>query len=190
MIKIGVISDTHLVSGKCGLRKLAAQVVSKSMDGFELIRLIAETQFKNNVERIIHCGDIVDFEVIELLEEYAPVDAVCGNMDGPELRGRLPEKKVIDIEGHSIGIIHGWGSPNGIMGRIRNEFGDIQALVYGHTHAPMNRKLDGVLFFNPGSPIDKRFGPFRAVGMLYINRDGITGEIIKVEDLRKINSCS
>ncbi len=180
-MKVGVISDTHLVAGGWGFRKLAASVVSKSARGFDYLEEVAREHFKGKVDRIFHAGDIMDMEVIELLEEFAPVDAVSGNMDGANLRERLPIKKVIELEAHRIGLIHGWGSQTGILGRITKEFQDVCAIVFGHTHQPMNNVMDEILYFNPGSAIDKRFAPYRSIGILTVEPDTIYGEIIKLE---------
>jgi hypothetical protein len=52
--------------------------------------------------------------------------------------------------------------------------------VFGHTHYPVNRKIDGVYFFNPGSAVDKRFAKSRSIGILEIGTD-IAGRIIPIE---------
>ncbi len=179
-MKVGVISDTHLVSGGFGVRKLAAQIMSKSRQGFDCLNEIAEKHFKDKVDLILHAGDLVNMEVVDLLEQFAPVDAVSGNMDHSDVTMRLPVKRVIELEGHRVGLIHGWGSPTGMINRIRNEFDDVCAIVFGHTHKPMNDVLDDTLFFNPGSAMDRRFAPFRSVGILTVDPDSITGEIIKL----------
>jgi hypothetical protein len=98
-----------------------------------------------------------------------------------DLRQSLPIKRVIEIEGHRIGLIHGWGAPTGIIERIRKEFDDVHAIVFGHTHTPMNQMLDNIFFFNPGSPIDRRFAPYRSIGILNIEGDAMRGEIIKLD---------
>jgi len=180
-MKVGVISDTHLVSGGLGFRKLAAQVVSKSREGFDYLQNIVEKNF-GDVERILHAGDLVDMEVIDLLEEFAPVDAVSGNMDPSDVRNNLPIKKIIEIEGRRIGLIHGYGSPTGIVGRISGEFDDAHAIVFGHSHSPMNDMIGDTLFFNPGSPTDRRFAKHRSIGILNVTPDSIRGEIIKLGD--------
>lgn len=181
-MKVGVISDTHLVSGGFGLRKAAAQLISKSRQGFDYLEKIIDKYF-SDVEKILHAGDLVDLEVLELLEQKAPVEAVRGNMDSGEIARQLPIKKVLAIEGRKIGLIHGWGAPTGIVERIRKEFDDkIEVIVFGHTHSPMNTKFGDVLFFNPGSPIDRRFAPYNSIGILHVSADSIEGEIIKLEE--------
>ena len=178
-MKVGVIADTHLVAGGFGLRKAAVQLISKTRQGFDYLQEVVDEHFKG-VDRILHAGDLVDMEVMELLEEIAPVDAVRGNMDNSSGTRQLPIKKVVTIEGHRIGLIHGWGAPTGIVDRIRKEFDDVKTIIFGHTHTPMNSIMDGILFFNPGSPIDRRFAPYNTIGRLHIEPDELSGEIIRL----------
>ena len=106
-----------------------------------------------DVEMIIHAGDITSQVVLDELEKFGTVEAVRGNMDRTNLP-LLPEKKVLDIKGNRIGVMHGWGAPKRIRERLRDRFEDVDAIVYGHTHEPFNEIVDGVLFFNPGSPTE------------------------------------
>ncbi len=62
---VGLISDTHVP-------KRAAKVPQKVFDIFQ------------NVDFIIHAGDLVELSVIDELEQAAPVLAVHGNMDSPK----------------------------------------------------------------------------------------------------------
>jgi len=178
-MKIGVISDTHIVTGGFGFRKVATQVIYKNKPELNYLREIVEKHFKG-VERILHAGDLVEQEVLDLLEETAPVDAVCGNMDHGEMSAKLPVKKVLTLDGMRIGLIHGWGAPSGIVERVRREFKDVEAIVFGHTHSPINSLIGGVLMFNPGSPTDRRFAPFNSIGLLNIDSGKIAGEIIRL----------
>jgi predicted phosphodiesterase len=67
-IVVGVVSDTHL-----------------PRFGRRLPQPLADGLKSAAVERIFHCGDHTTALAIALLEEIAPVDAVVGNNDGPEL---------------------------------------------------------------------------------------------------------
>ena len=78
------------------------------------------------------------------------VKAVHGNMDSSEVRSLLPEKVVLEINGKRIGIIHGSGGPWGIENKLREQFSDVDAIVYGHTHQARNEIIENVLYFNPG----------------------------------------
>ena len=156
-VKIGVLSDTH-----------AAEYSE------ELAR-IAELHF-NNVELILHAGDMVDLSVLDALHPKK-VEAVAGNMDSQGVRNKYPVKQVVSVGGFRIGLIHGWGSPRGIEERIRQEFADVDCIVYGHTHAAACHESNGILFFNPGSAMEKRYTKSNSVGILEIGTT-VTGKII------------
>jgi len=156
-IKIGVISDTHQSGYDEGLKKLADDYFS-------------------DVNFIIHAGDLVDLGVLDVFAGRE-VKAVCGNMDYPSVREKLPEQLFFAAGGFNFGVIHGWGAPWGIEEKILAKTGRRDCIIYGHTHSPVCRENDGVLFFNPGSPTDKRFAPHRSIGILEIDK-GVSGRII------------
>jgi len=158
--KIGVLSDTHLTAPDDGIRALA------------------RTHFAET-DLILHAGDLVDLSVLDAFAGRE-VRAVCGNMDGPRVRQVLPEQLVLDISGFRIAVIHGWGSPDELEQRIAQKLNDVDCIVYGHSHYPANRIINGVLFFNPGSATDRRFAKSRSVGLLEI-ASGITGTIMDLE---------
>jgi len=161
-MKIAVLSDTHIPYS-------ASQLPEKVLETLE------------KTDAIIHAGDFQDISVVELLEAMGDFYGVCGNMDPPEIRQLLPQKRIVTIAGFSIGIMHGWGSPNGLEDRIFQSFDQDKphVIVYGHSHRPSNSTANGVLFFNPGSATDIRFAPFPSMGILTIGKK-ITGEIIKL----------
>jgi putative phosphoesterase len=160
-MKIGIISDTHL----------------RFRD--EQLERIVEDHFAD-AEIILHAGDLVCLDILDVFAGKE-VYAVSGNMDSEEVVRSLPVKRIIKIRDHRIGLIHGWGDPLGIEDRIRAEFEDVACLVYGHTHRPVNQKKMGTLFFNPGSPTDRRFSPYNSVGILDVN-ETIHGKIIRLEE--------
>jgi putative phosphoesterase len=158
-MKIGVIADTHL----------------KSRD--DRLKWIADAYF-GDVDIIIHAGDLVNLAVLESFDGRE-VKAVSGNMDSDEAREILPDKLILDIEGVRMGIIHGWGMPFGLEGKLRKKFDDIDCLIYGHTHHACNRVKEGILYFNPGSATDRKFTNHNTIGILEIG-DGIKGRIIEI----------
>jgi putative phosphoesterase len=151
-VKIGVLSDTHVTA----FAEIPSQIV----------------QTLAGVDLIIHTGDFVVRDVLEGLKRLGEVKAVRGNMDSGELKRILPEKEVMVIEGKKVGIIHGWGAPDGIDERVRGMFEDVDIIVYGHSHYPQNELKRGVLFFNPGRARD-------SFGILTIGKE-VIGEIIKL----------
>lgn len=163
MVRVGVLSDTHLPD---------------SAEAFQFIETVIE-EVLAPVDMILHAGDLVAPELLEAFSAY-PFHAVRGNMD-PPVAG-VPIKKVVDVEGFIIGLIHGWGPAEKIEERIEEEFASLtlDCLVYGHSHEPACHWRDGVLFFNPGSATNKRNMPYHTVGLLEIGHD-LRGEIIRLD---------
>ncbi|MBI4743504.1 MAG: metallophosphoesterase family protein [Actinobacteria bacterium] len=159
-LKIGVISDTHIPASNSSLPAKIKKVFA-------------------DVKMILHAGDILKEEIVDELNLIAETIAVNGNMDYPETKIKFPFKQVVEVGRFRIGLIHGWGPPFGIEERIKREFDNVDCIVFGHTHNPQCEKIDDILFFNPGSPTDKRFAPYNSVGILKINQQ-IEGEIIKL----------
>jgi putative phosphoesterase len=175
-MRIGVLSDTHLHPPSGGIGAIKHRIRNKR--SLEDLALIVEQHF-SDVELILHAGDFVDEAVLNMLQSFAPVEAVGGNMDPISLRNRLPAQQVLQFAGFSIGLIHGEGAPQGILDRIRAHFNNVDAIVFGHTHQAMNTLYDGILFFNPGSPTDRIFASYNSIGILEIT-DRIWGEIIRI----------
>ena len=162
-MKIGVISDTHIPDKAEFLPK-------KVIDAFK------------NVDMVIHTGDFVDLETYNHLKKICPnLKAVAGNMDPKEIKEKLPEKEIIKVGKYSIGIAHGIGHPSGLVDLLKNIFrkDSVDIIVFGHSHMPMNQIIDGILFFNPGSPTDKIFSPYNSYGIIEIN-EKITAEVVKI----------
>ena len=158
-MKIGVISDTHLREPHLEFKEMM------------------ESHFKD-VEKIFHAGDFVDWSVAEYLSSQKELIAVCGNMDPQEIREAFPRKRVIEVAGFKIGLIHGGGPPFGIESRIRGEFDEVDAIVYGHSHVPANHRVKNIYFFNPGSPT-RSFIDRPTLGILRVG-EKIEGEISKI----------
>jgi len=159
-VKIGVISDTHLPG--CD----------------EKLKRIVDRYF-HDVDMIIHAGDLVDIRVLDAFGDRQ-IRAVCGNMDNLSVRQRLPDRLILDIQGFHLGVMHGWETAENLEEKMYHLLGPVDCLIYGHTHCPVNRVKEGVLFFNPGSALDKRFTRENTLGILKLG-DRITGEIIKIE---------
>lgn len=152
-MKLLVISDTH------------ARHISELAPN--LLRALSRT------ELIVHAGDFVTLEVIRGLETLAPVKGVCGNRDTSEVRQILPERDTLELSGRRIGIVHGSGGPWGLEDRVRLLFPGFDAVIFGHSHRALNRRIAGALLFNPGSAQD-------SYGLLEITEGEIRGSIIEL----------
>lgn len=133
------------------------------------------------VDVIFHAGDMVIEEVLDYLESLKPTYAVAGNMDHPAIRWTLRQTLEIEFAGFKIGIAHGRGAPEGLEYRIRPFFGQIDLIIFGHSHYPYVGEIDGALMVNPGSLLDKRFAPSNTLALIDA-REVLRVEIVKLED--------
>ena len=142
-MRVGVISDTHGV------------LWPEVFDAFE------------RVDHILHAGDVGPPEILIELEALAPVTAVYGNVDGPELRARLPQVADLELDGFAIVVTHGdqFGSPT--PAKLHDAFPKAEIIVYGHTHRPLLELVDRtVTVMNPGGAGHPRFNLKPSVGIL------------------------
>jgi len=136
-MRIAVISDTHMPRGQRRLPDACLRELDRA-------------------DFIFHAGDFTAPEVLDELLRLAPVEAVHGNMDDAELCALLPERHVVDIAGHRVGMIHDPGQRTGRAARLAALFPGCELVIYGHTHLP-ELTLDGpVGLLNPGSPTERR----------------------------------
>jgi uncharacterized protein len=125
-----------------------------------------------DADAILHAGDFVAIEVLELLESLGPpVHAVHGNVDEPAVRVRLPAVRLVEAEGARIVMTHDGGPADRRLDRLRARFPDANAVVFGHSHLPLHEERDGFHIFNPGSPTERRWAPEHTMG-LATARDG------------------
>jgi len=111
--------------------------------------------------------------VLRELEALAPVEAVHGNMDEPALRQELPERRVVEVDGLRIGLVHIPGRRPGREERLRSWFPGCAAIVYGHTHLPQVEQHAGVWILNPGSPTERRRAPRRSMVVLSCTQNAL-----------------
>lgn len=155
---VGVISDTHMPRSA---KHLPAAVI-------EAFR---------GVDLIIHLGDWVTMDVYEQLAALAPVEGIAGNNDPDEIIERFGHRKILTLGNYHIGLVHGHMP---YAGRTTEEkallsFKDehVDVILFGHSHQPLLKEVDGVLLFNPGSAADKRREPRYSVGFLDIQENGV-----------------
>jgi putative phosphoesterase len=129
-MKLGIISDTHVRT----IDEVPV-AVRKSLAGVDII---------------VHAGDFTHMAVLDGLRAIGEVQAVHGNMDSMELKRSLPERDIFEAGGKKIGLIHGSGPPWGIAERVRKQFNGVDVIIFGHSHEPCNRSIQGVLMVNPG----------------------------------------
>jgi putative phosphoesterase len=139
MVKFGIISDTH---------------IKKNDDSTKINNLLKQIQKTfNDVDEIIHAGDVCDEFFLEDLKKIAPTKCVRGNLD-----------KITNIEDfirfsagkYNIGVIH--KLPDDLEGFFKDN--NLHILIYGHTHKPIIKGTPyNTLILNPGSPTKPKAPP-------------------------------
>jgi putative phosphoesterase len=118
---------------------------------------------------ILHAGDVCTAGVLEELAAYAPVRAVLGNNDAPDVAAwGAPGTLELDVGGLRVAMVHDSGPAPGRPGRLRHQFPAADLVIFGHSHIPLDHAEDGQRIFNPGSPTDRRRQPHGTIGLLDI----------------------
>jgi putative phosphoesterase len=116
---------------------------------------------------ILHAGDVCTANVLDELAAYAPVRAVRGNNDGPDVAAwGAPDTLELDLDGLRVAMIHDSGPSAGRPARLRRRFPAADLVIFGHSHIPLDHAENGQRIFNPGSPTDRRRQPRGTIGLL------------------------
>ena len=184
---LAVISDTHLPRGQRRLPLACVRVLKRA-------------------DLILHAGDLFSLSVLRELELHAPVAAVRGNVDAPELPADIADftgreeqvKRLCDVLSAGtasndpgavrIAVVAGAGGLGKTSlalhaaHRVRRRFPDADAVVFGHSHLPEHRKgPDGFQVFNPGSPTDRRRAPHHTMGIARARDGAVAFELVALD---------
>ena len=159
MKKIGLISDTHSFLGRDVVEHL------------------------NSVDEIWHGGDVGNPAVLDYLETIKTERGVYGNIDGQDIRVRLPLNEIFDCEGVKVLITHIGGYPPRYTKRVKELIIKEKPDLYicGHSHickVLRDGKLK-LLHMNPGACGFEGFHSFRTM-LLFQCEEG------EVKDLRLV----
>jgi len=135
----------------------------------------------SGADAILHCGDLVVADVLDELEACAPVYAVHGNVDGWDLVERLPARRVVDVGGVDVGMVHDAGRAAGRAARLRGRFPSCRVVVFGHTHEPLCEWDSGLLLLNPGSPTERRRAPRHTYAELTVDDGDVAARIVPID---------
>jgi hypothetical protein len=152
-MKIGIISDTH---GYLDPR------VEKIFAG---------------VDHILHAGDIGYASIILELQLIAPVTAVLGNCDDPQIG--FPLTATVTLAGKKF-LVHHIVNPRALDETLARRLAKERpaAVVFGHTHKRFAETANGIFFFNPGYAGKPKFGAERSVARLHLDGKEIRHEFI------------
>ena len=183
-MKVGLISDTHNPS----VGAVPPPEVAAAFQGVDLI---------------LHAGDIYVRACLDWLEAIAPVYAVEMVAD-PQFKEDprvVDKKRVLNLEGHSIGLIHDLlvpGMPQEVteLTPLSKHFppdaelsvaleavfdAAVDIVVFGHTHYAAIEEYQGILMINPGSPsLPKQLRRLGQVAILELEPDHKSAELIEL----------
>lgn len=107
------------------------------------------------VDELWHAGDIGSKEVYERLQNFAPVKAVYGNIDGNPLRCELPEWLTWETEEIKITMTHIGGRPPKYTKQVLTHIQTTAPHIFicGHSHILLIQfvKELNCLHLNPGA---------------------------------------
>lgn len=148
-MKILVVSDTH---GRID----------------NVVKYIVE----NKIKHMIHLGDCIDDA--EKIQEKTDIDLyyIRGNCDfysvsvPEELILSFGNKRILCTHGHKYGVKY-------TMDKLQKKARDteVDIVLFGHTHALMMEEVDGIIYFNPGSPSLPRTNKDKTIGILEIEEE-------------------
>lgn len=131
MKRIGLLSDTH---------HFLDDAVFKHFD---------------ECDEIWHCGDFGTAEIIDRLEAFRPFKGVFGNIDGQDVRSRVPEVNAFTCEDVRVLMIHIGGYPGRYTALAKKEMALFKPTLFisGHSHIlkiMYDEKMQ-CLHMNPGA---------------------------------------
>ena len=128
---------------------------------------------------IFHCGDFVSMQCHAALAALGRLEAVHGNSDCTELKRLLPQRKIIEVEGVRIGLVHMASHGSDLVGAdmMAREM-DVQVLVFGHIHRPLIEKGSRLLICPGSTTLPRMSAP--CVAELEIVDGSVRGNIIPV----------
>lgn len=131
MQKIGLISDTH---------------------GFIHPKLY---DFFKDVDQIWHAGDIGSIDIADKLNEFKPLIAVHGNIDGNDIRITYKENAIFECEKVRVFMTHIGGYPNRYQKKALDQIKTLKPNLFisGHSHilkVIFDKKYE-LLHINPGA---------------------------------------
>lgn len=145
-MKLAILSDTH------GL--LRPQVVERL----------------KTADAILHGGDINRQDIVDQLEQYAPLYVVRGNND-KQWAEAIPHHLSVTLDGVTFYMVHN-------KKEVPADLTGVDVVVFGHSHKYVQEEKDGVLWLNPGSCGPRRF--HQEITMMIAEVSGGTIQVEKV----------
>lgn len=158
VVRVGIISDTHA-----------------------LLRPEVKAVFQN-VDHIIHAGDIGDPAILEQLRDLAPLTAVAGNIEDFQC-GSASEEARVEIGGLRFYVTHIVDRPSRLRNEVRLalEKSPADVVIFGHSHLPHDEVIGGVRYFNPASAGPRRFDYPVSVGLMELRNGSVRSKHVPLD---------
>jgi putative phosphoesterase len=158
-MRVAVIADTHVPGRARDLPPSAWRII-------------------RDCDAVVHAGDVLTGALLERLRDATPqVHAVLGNND-LRLRGVLPERLEVDLDGVAVAVVHDSGPAEGRRTRLHRWFPEARVVVFGHSHTPVLDDDGDLLLLNPGSPTDRRRQPSFSMATLQCESGRCVAELV------------
>ena len=162
MTRIGLLSDTH------------TYIHPRIFESFK------------DCDEIWHAGDIGNIATAKKLDDFKPLRAVFGNIDGQNLRQIYPETLIFSCEEVKVIMKHIGGYPGKYEKNVREliNLEKPKIFISGHSHIlkVMYDKQHQLLHINPGAA--GKFGLHQVITMV---RFTISGYEIKDMEIIELN---
>ena len=173
---IGLLSDTHLPNLIRDLGELGPETA----------------EFLSGVDLILHGGDLTNPEVLDWLEQFAPVLCSTGNND-PIPDARCEDVQTMEIEGWRVGMTHSLEGQFRPIPVLQEYFpAPVDIMISGHTHEERLEHRDGVTLINSGSITFPHHKELRlgAAGLLELTPERMSARLFPIgETPGRPNPC-
>ncbi len=145
------------------------------------------TKHLKESDEIWHVGDIGSYQLMEELRSFAVFRGVYGNIDGFDIRNKLPEVQIFSVEAVKVIMMHIGGYPKKYEPKaidlIIQEKPDL--FISGHSHIlkVMYDKKFALMHMNPGAA--GKFGFQNSLTMLKFQVEGKELKNLEVVDVKR-----
>jgi putative phosphoesterase len=158
-----LLADTHLRNGQA--ERLLARLGPRL----------------DEVDVIVHAGDITDLSVLDALAQRAPAARILAVKGNNDTSIDLPERVEADVDGCRIGVVHDSGRRQGRGTRLRAWFPTCDLVVFGHSHLPWHEVDISPIGHqqhqvNPGSAMLRRQAPTCTIAEVIV-RNGAVADV-------------
>lgn len=118
----------------------------------------------HSCDAILHAGDCSRADIVQRLGEIAPLYVVRGNNDAT-WAADIPYQRRFALGSVRFFMTHNKRD-------VPDELGDVQVVIYGHSHKYAGEIVSGRLWLNPGSCGRRRFQQEITMATMDIDEDG------------------